>query len=266
MKKIVFLISFLLLSTAYTQAQCNLVYVGPANGNWHTASNWNLCKVPGANDIVTIPTGRSVRINNANATCRRITVQGTGTVTRNGSGTLTVTNSTGAVACTAACSKTVFLLRSQNGNLGGLAGADSKCQAAANSAGLSGTYKAWLSNSTTDAAARLTHSTSDYVLVNGAVVANGWSDLVDGSLDNPINIDASGGGPYTAGVNLAYTYTNSSGLREGNNNHCNNWTSTSGFNGVTGNAEQTNGQWSRVSAGSTCNPSATNIGIYCFEQ
>lgn len=34
---------------------------------------------------------------------------------------------------------------SYSGNLGGLSGADQKCQAAADSAGLDGTYKAWLS-------------------------------------------------------------------------------------------------------------------------
>jgi hypothetical protein len=36
-----------------------------------------------------------------------------------------------------------------NGNLGGLSGADTKCQAAATAAGLSRTYKAFLSSSTT---------------------------------------------------------------------------------------------------------------------
>jgi len=36
-------------------------------------------------------------------------------------------------------------------NLGGIAGADAKCQARANAAGLPGTFKAWISDSTTDA-------------------------------------------------------------------------------------------------------------------
>jgi Protein of unknown function (DUF1554) len=54
-----------------------------------------------------------------------------------------------------------------NGNLGGLAGADTKCQALADTAGLGGTYKAWLSDSTTDARNRLTQATVPYRLVDG---------------------------------------------------------------------------------------------------
>ncbi len=37
------------------------------------------------------------------------------------------------------------------GNLGGIAGADAKCQSRADAAGLPGTFKAWISDSTTDA-------------------------------------------------------------------------------------------------------------------
>ncbi|MFO0598144.1 MAG: hypothetical protein U0228_22770 [Myxococcaceae bacterium] len=42
-----------------------------------------------------------------------------------------------------------------DGNLGGLAGADAKCQAAASTSGLTGTFKAWLSTSTVDAIDRI---------------------------------------------------------------------------------------------------------------
>ena len=52
------------------------------------------------------------------------------------------------------------------GNLGGLAGADAKCQTRANAASLGGTWKAWLSDSTTSAASRLTQSVSGYILLN----------------------------------------------------------------------------------------------------
>jgi hypothetical protein len=64
-----------------------------------------------------------------------------------------------------------------NGNMGGFAGADAKCQKLADSAKLGGVYKAWLSDIATDARSRLTHATVDYVLVNGTVVANGWPGL-----------------------------------------------------------------------------------------
>lgn len=84
--------------------------------------------------------------------------------------------------------KTVFITSQVfNGNLGGLAGADAKCQQLATAAGLGGTYKAWLSDSTTDARDRLTHATVPYRLVDGTTVANDFTDLTDGSLDAPIN-------------------------------------------------------------------------------
>src|SRR5438067_1391069 len=72
--------------------------------------------------------------------------------------------------------------------LGGLAGADAKCQSLATGAGLTGTYKAWLSSSSVDARDRLTHSAIPYVLSDRTtVVADNWSDLVDGSLKHAID-------------------------------------------------------------------------------
>ncbi len=72
------------------------------------------------------------------------------------------------------------------GNLGGLSGADSKCQTRANAASLGGTWKAWLSDGSVSAASRLTHLNIPYVLVDGSLVANNWNDLTDGSLIRPI--------------------------------------------------------------------------------
>jgi Putative metal-binding motif len=88
-----------------------------------------------------------------------------------------------------------------NGNLGGLAGADAKCQQLADAAGLGGTFKAWLSDSTTDARDRLDHATVPYRLVDGPTVADDFTDLTDGSLDAPINRTENGtvvnGRPWT---------------------------------------------------------------------
>ncbi len=68
------------------------------------------------------------------------------------------------------------------GNLGGLAGADDKCNELARAAALTGTFKAWLSSSSESAASRLSHADVPYFLTNGTRIANGWSDLVDGGL------------------------------------------------------------------------------------
>src|SRR5262249_60557677 len=72
------------------------------------------------------------------------------------------------------------------GNLGGLSGADAKCQSLATSAGHAGTFKAWLSDDVTDAKSRLTHSTMPYVLVDGTIVATGFTDLTSGTLRHAI--------------------------------------------------------------------------------
>lgn len=91
------------------------------------------------------------------------------------------------------CPKKVFLSSATyTGNLGGLVGADTKCQGLANAAGLSGTFRAWLSDATSSAGDRLLHSTNPYVRVDGVPVANSWDDLVDGNLAYPIVVDEYG--------------------------------------------------------------------------
>ena len=115
--------------------------------------------------------------------------------------------------------KKVFVTSAMyNGNLGGLSGADAKCQALANAAGLTGTFKAWLSDSTTSAKDRLTHSASGYARVDGVIVANDWNDLVSGGLRNPIQIDENGGSQDSP----VLTGTSASGTHTAHN--CNNWT------------------------------------------
>jgi hypothetical protein len=87
--------------------------------------------------------------------------------------------------------KRVFVTstRYPGGALGGLVGADAKCNERAAAAGLSGDFKAWLSDATTSAAARMTHSSGPYTLVDGTLVANTWTELVGGSLERSIDRD-----------------------------------------------------------------------------
>jgi hypothetical protein len=88
------------------------------------------------------------------------------------------------------------------GDLGGLAGADAICQAEADAAGLTGLFKAWISDSQTGPASRFVPSQYPYVLVNGSWVADDWTDLTDGFLESGISVTATG--TYAAG----YTWTN----------------------------------------------------------
>lgn len=159
---------------------------------------------------------------------------------------------------TPAVSKRVFLYTPAiTGNLGGLAGADSKCQTAA--AGLGGTWKAWISDGTTSAASRLTQSTLPYKLLTGTTIANNWTDLVDGTILSPINIDQNGG---TVTSGFAWTNTTNAGAVAGTS-HCTSWTSGAGNkSGVYGNSSATGSTWTNNSLWA-CNNAAY---LYCFEQ
>jgi hypothetical protein len=112
-----------------------------------------------------------------------------------------------------------------NGNLDGLAGADAKCQSQADAARLPGSYKAWLSDSTTNAADRFTYSAFPYILVNGVQIATNWTDLTDGTLAAPINLDESGRTPTDKGY--AWTSTTAVGqtLSADPSLACNDWRS-----------------------------------------
>jgi len=80
------------------------------------------------------------------------------------------------------------------GNLGGLGGADMKCQGLADAAQLGGTFVAWLSDDTGSPTTRLdTGFTGAYKLVDGTVIASaGWTDLSDGMLAHAIDHDEKG--------------------------------------------------------------------------
>lgn len=81
---------------------------------------------------------------------------------------------------------------------GGLTIADAFCQARAAAAGLPGSYKAWLADANGSPATRMTHHVGIYQLVTGAVVAQGWNDLTDGTLAS--KIDRTEGGVQLGGV------------------------------------------------------------------
>lgn len=111
----------------------------------------------------------------------------------------------------------------------GLAAADYLCQSQANSAPagnlLSGTWKAWLSNNATSARDRLVHNVSPYILVTGDVVANNWTDLVDGSdLRHNINFDQNG----TEVSTYVHSNTDQSGVKITTASACDNWSSILG--------------------------------------
>ncbi len=168
------------------------------------------------------------------------------------------------------------------GNLGGIAGADAKCQMLADAAHLTGSFRAWLGNATVSASSRLAHPTLPYLLVDGTMVAKDWSGLTSGLLMHAIDQTELGsaalGGTNTGcffddgpiGL-LVWTNALPNGAISNTNmtNSCgNNW-NTAGptdFGGPFGDAGllgATDAQWTDVCQAARCENTAP---LYCLEQ
>ena len=166
---------------------------------------------------------------------------------------------------TAVTSSKIFVSsRLYYGRLGGLAGADMTCQYLARAAGLSGIYKAWLSNGNTSAASRLIPATVPYTLVNGTTVARNWDDLTDGTLLAPITITETGAS--ISGAPYVWTNTKPDGTIASSDigSTCKNWSALSPrLNGVSGFSKDVNARWTYTSDVNKC---ATPAPLYCVEQ
>ena len=145
-----------------------------------------------------------------------------------------------------------------SGKLGGLLGADTKCQSLASAKGLGTKFKAWLSDDTQSPATRFeTDFAGRYRRVSGATVAIGWADLTDAMLQVAIQHDE-GGALKTGDV---WTNTMSDGTSSGVS-HCKNWTSFANTDlGSSGQSNKSDGGWTNWVA-TECN---VFLRIYCFE-
>jgi len=132
----------------------------------------------------------------------------------------------------ATAKKTVFVSAPTYtpGDLGGLSGADVTCQSIAQAAGLSGTFAAWLSDDTTDAASRLTHASVPYALPSGTLIATDWDDLTSGTLRHAIDENEKGQTALANVNTLVVTSTTPAGKKFAGPwpwGTCDSWTSTS---------------------------------------
>jgi hypothetical protein len=169
--------------------------------------------------------------------------------------------------------RTVFLATNSGakytGNLGGLAGANTKCNTEAAAAGLLGTYRAWISltaNATNDPDSLFTgvSGSYNYLLPTGTKVADNWADLTDATLDAAIDQNASG---TTQAAGNVWTNVTTAGARDGstsNTHGCATWgTALNTRSANVGTAGNTNNTWTDTGGTATCD---TTAYLYCFQQ
>ena len=157
----------------------------------------------------------------------------------------------------------VFVTSQQkNGNLGGLAGADSLCQSSAIAAGLSRTYKAIMSDATTNAKDRLSLLGAVYIFESATSrqkVVDLGVDLWDSTLLRPIDRDES----FNNYSGQAWSGTQSEGT-VGIATNCNSWASnSSGVSGTVGDSAFSDDRYIELGVDQTCDSVRP---IYCISQ
>ena len=141
------------------------------------------------------------------------------------------------------------------GALGGIAGADQKCNTLAAAQGLKGTYRAWISVNGTNAVDRIT-SAGPWQLVTGQLVAATKAELTSGQLRRSLNIDEKGQAAPIA-EDRVWTGTAPNGTFSGP--ECTLWTGAG--SGRVGEAEFSDGRWSNALI-EGCDQLNR---VYCFE-
>lgn len=183
------------------------------------------------------------------------------------------------VPCHAGGQRCAFITSAlYTGSLGGLAGADAKCQARAEAVALGGIYKAWLSDSMSSPSMRFTRGTGGWALVNGTRVASSYADLTDGTLMSAIVLTELGtrgpssnicaaigadGGIYLPPV--AWSNTAPTGIAINATDNCTNWSGV-GTSTTWGIGDRISGWSNGCGGGSTNLCAATQAALYCFEQ
>jgi hypothetical protein len=167
--------------------------------------------------------------------------------------------------------KVVFITKDAHaGNLGGIAGADAACTAAAQGK-LAGTFKAWLSDGAADPASRFDlTSTAALVGTDGTTLAASLADLVATGAGKGLlhAIDHDETDSTVTGTNIAvWTNVSADGTKTKDSAspdyHCAGWT-PAGTTGAIGHADDiASGHWTAAGTTASCTSTAH---LYCFEQ
>ena len=158
----------------------------------------------------------------------------------------------------------------------GIEGADCICQELAESAGLSGNYLAWIASSDIFSAPEIRFNKSNFIYrrTDGAIIAMSYTDLTDGLLLNPIDINENGEQVDSSSVdllvwsNVAIDGTRGPGDNEAST--CQNWTSSASgpfdTSSRTGDFTIPTGTWTDIGIVNDCDGSFIRPRLYCFEQ
>ncbi|KIG12154.1 BNR repeat domain protein [Enhygromyxa salina] len=166
--------------------------------------------------------------------------------------------------------KYVFVTSTRsNGLLGGIAGATFICAEAAESANLPGEYAPWLSTAD-NYPDKYYSQVGPYVRTDLVVVAQSWADLVDGSIQAPIDRDESGAPMQPAPAEdcqlpyAVWTGTSNGGVYVEPN--CTEWVNNGSQqekHGVVGDAKGMSGWSAAQQCAQHC---SAQLPIYCFQQ
>jgi hypothetical protein len=170
--------------------------------------------------------------------------------------------STGGEVDAAPAETRVFVTSAKyDGNLGGLIGADAECQTLAGAESLGGVWLAWLGDGTDGPVTRFVQADTPYRLVGGDVVADDWTDLVDGTIAVPIDHDETGTELPAADDMIVWTAVFHTG-GDPTPVNCTGWTVADASLVPTGLADKTDTGWT-VFAPHDCDEMHR---LYCFEQ
>jgi len=160
----------------------------------------------------------------------------------------------------------------EGGGLGGLLGADEMCQVLAQSAGLMGTYFAWLSDATDSPETRFSKNGGPYQLVDGTELAHNWTELTQVGLINGISTTElqtlPGNGTSACGGTAVWTNTKNDGTLNDIRFSCDDWSNPFGMGAALGVAGGNLG-WTdecMLTSAMTTTPCEQTAALYCFEQ
>ena len=124
-------------------------------------------------------------------------------------------------------------------------------------------YRAWLSDSTTDARDRFTRGRGRLVMTNGLVFAQSWSALLAGQLDNPLEVTEKSE-TYHGGV---WTGTRPNGTAVPEAEYCEDWATEMALKtGHYGYSDRTTAEWTLAEGFDQPSPCIADYALYCFQS